>query len=252
MNIQNGSKRWIFFSVSAFVCFLLVSSPQMHAGDSAIGSVLESSKALVDILSVNATVVSGKPQGFIDKATGQIFITQKMRPVGYTRNGSGIIIDPRGIIVTNAHLVQGAGSLIVTLYDGARVPVKEAQIVADSDLAFLSIDPPLALTALRFADSDAVRPGVNVYTVGHSEWLKGTMLGGRIAGIQRNGASHVTALMINFDMNRGDSGCPVLDAKGELLGIVGAGLVGGGRATFAIPSNAIATAYRDYSEKSGK
>lgn len=235
-----------------FLAFMLVAGvpvPHLQAADSAVSSVLETSKALVDIQSVNATVLSGKPHGFIDKATGQILITRKVRPVEYTRNGSGVIIDPRGIIVTNAHTVRNAGGLIVTLYNGTHASVKEAYLVPGTDLAFLSIDPPLALAAIRLADPDVVLPGASIYTIGHSHWLKGTVLGGKIVGIQReqkDGISHATALRLNLDMEKGDSGCPVLDAKGELLGIVGASLIGRGDATLAIPSNTIAAAYKEY------
>lgn len=203
----------------------------------------------MDVQSVNAAVLGGKPQGFLDKLTGQILITRKVRPVGYTRNGSGVIIDPQGIIVTNAHTIRGAGGLAVTLFNGTHAPVKEAYLVPGNDIAFLSIDPPFALSSVSLADVDTASVGANVYSIGHSQWLKGTVLGGRLTGVRRkkiNGVSQVVALRLNFDMEKGDSGCPVLNAQGKLLGIVGAGTIGRGNVTLAIPSNVIAAAYRDY------
>lgn len=227
----------------------LVPVPCLLAADSAVSSVLETSKALVDIQSVNATVLGGKPQGFIDKATGQILVTRKVRPVSYTRSGSGVIIDSRGIIVTNAHIIRGAGGLAVTLFNGMRATVKEAHLVPGTDIAFLSIDPPFALSSVPLADPERVTKGMNIYTIGHSEWLKGTAMGGKVTGIRRekiDGVSRVVGLRLNFDMEKGDSGCPVLNARGELLGIVAAGTAGRGNITLAIPSNAIAAAYKDY------
>src|SRR3989338_7628055 len=122
----------------AVLLIVVTPVPHLHAGDSAVSSVRETSKALVDIRSVNAAVLAGKPRGFIDKATGRILVTRKVRPVGYTRGGSGIIIDPRGIVVTNAHVVRNAGGLAVTLFDGTRAPVKEVSLASGTDLAFLS------------------------------------------------------------------------------------------------------------------
>lgn len=245
--------RMFCFFVLIVSFFILVPVPHLQAEDSPISSVLETVKALVDIQSVNTAVLSGKPKGFIDKATGQILITRKVRPVGYTRSGSGVMIDPRGVIVTNAHTIRGAGGLAVTLFNGTRVPVKEAYLVPGTDLAFLSIDPQFVLFSVRFADSDAVPPGTRAYTVGHSQMLKGTVLGGKIMGVQRekkNGVSTVTALKLNFDMEKGDSGCPILNSRGELLGIVSASIIGRGNATLAIPSNAIASAYKEYLNRS--
>ena len=243
---RNGG---VLFSFLILFLLTVVFVPDLQAEDSPVSSVLETSKALVDIQSVNAAVLSGKPQGFIDKATGRILITKKIRSVGFTRSGSGVIIDPGGIIVTNAHTIRGAGGLAVTLFNGTRAPVKEAYLVPGTDLAFLSIDPPLALSWVPLADMATAVAGANVYSIGHSQWLKGTVLGGKLTAIRRktiDGVSQVIALRLNFDMEKGDSGCPVLNAHGELLGIIGAGTIGPGNVTLAIPSNAIASAYKDH------
>ena len=233
--------------------FTLVPVSCLQAEDSPVSTVLDTAQALVDIQSVNATVLSGKPQGFIDKATGQILITRKVRPVSYTRSGSGVIIDSRGIVVTNAHTIRGAGGLAVTLFNGTHASVKDVHLVPGTDIALLSIDPPFTLSSVPLADIDAVIVGTHVYSIGHSQLLKGTVLGGELTGVQREkiaGVSQVTALRLNFDMEKGDSGCPVLNAQGELLGIVGAGIIGAGNLTLAIPANAIAAAYKDYRGRS--
>ena len=122
-----------------------------------------------------------------------------------------------------------------------------------TDLAFLLIDPPYALAWVPLADADHAVVGASVYTIGHSEWLKNTVLGGRLTSVLReefSGENHVTALRLNFDMEKGDSGWPVLNSRGELLGIVEAGATGGqGDITIAIAANAIAIAYKAYLEK---
>lgn len=242
-------RQWFPVLAWGVVSMLSCSSPRLHAADSAILSVLDTSKALVDVQSVNATVVSSKPRGFLDKATGQILVTRRVRPIGYSRSGSGVILDSRGIIVTNAHTIRGAGGLAITLFDGTRATVKDVHLVTGTDLAFLRVDPPFPLVAIPLADPATLRSGTNVYTIGHSPGLKDTVLGGKFLGTQSGrilGSSRITALKLNFDMEKGDSGCPVLNARGELLGIVAASFVGRGKATLAIPSDLIGSAYRDY------
>jgi S1-C subfamily serine protease len=223
--------------------------PTLGAADSSVASVLKTTQALVDIQSVNATVVAGQPQGYVNGATGEVYISQRLMPVSYTRSGSGVIIDPAGIIVTNAHTVSGAGGLAVTLFNGQIAPVKEAHLVPGTDIAFLRIDPPFALASIPLGNSDEATTGMNVYTIGHSDFLKGTLIGGKIMGIQwenQAGVNHATAIQMNFDMAKGDSGCPILDGKGRLLGMVGASLTGSGGTTLAIPSYAIAVGYKDF------
>lgn len=238
-----------------FLFFLLLQAAKPGiAAESPLNAVLESSKSLVDVLSVNVSIVSDTPQGLVDPKTGQVFVATRMAPVSYTRNGSGIVIDPRGIIVTNAHIVQGAGALIVTFLDGRKASVKEICFVRDVDLAFLIFDPPSPLNFVRLANSDAAVAGMDVYTVGHSEWLNGTVMGGRILGTQiahDGGAARIVGLILNFDMAQGDSGCPVFNSRGELLGIIGASLSGRPNATLAIPSNGITIAYREYLKRLG-
>ena len=239
----------------AFLCFTTVCMATLHAEESPLSKVLDSSNALVDVLSVNVTMFADTPQGFIDKSTGQAVVTRRMAPATYTRNGSGVVIDPRGIIVTNAHTVRDAGAMIVTFLNGMRASVNEVCMVTGTDLALLIIDPPFALSAVRLGDADVLSAGNSVYTVGHSEWLNGSVIGGRILGVQREGNSKtgsVTAIMLNFDMAQGDSGCPILNARGELMGIVSAGKPGRNAVTIAIPSNGIATAYKEYLRRKEK
>jgi S1-C subfamily serine protease len=232
----------------AALVFLMAFILPLHAEDP-LSATLQSSKALVDIQSVNATVVTGQPQGLIDKTTGQFVILRHFMPITYARSGSGIIIDPRGIIVTNAHTIRDAGGLAVTLFNGTRVDVKEAHLVPGTDIAFLRIEPPIALSFIAFADSDRVKAGTSVFSIGHSQWLNGTVLGGKIVAVQQvehEGGTQATALELDFNMEEGDSGCPVLDSRGELLGMIGAKFSGISNAALAIPSNAIKLAYQEY------
>ncbi len=241
--------------VVALGCFLSVFMPSLKAAENAVAKALETTQALVDIQSVNATVVAGQPQGYVNSATGEVYVAQHLTPVSYTRSGSGVIIDPTGIIVTNAHTVSGAGGLAVTLFNGQTAQVKDAHLVAGTDIALLRIEPPFPLISIPLGNSDKMAPGMRVYSIGHSDFLKGTLIGGRILGIQweaQAGVNHATAIQMSFDMAKGDSGCPVLDGRGRLLGIVGASLGGSGGTTLAIPSYAISLGYEEFLKVLGK
>ncbi len=237
--------------VFAFAGILLAPAFPLRAEESLLQTVSEKSKAVVTLQSVNATVLAGKPQGIFDKATGRILIIKKVRPVGYARNGSGVIIDPKGIILANAHTVRGAGAISVTFFDGSKAPVKEIHIVPNSDLAFLLIQPPFALNFISPADSDAVSPGTEIFLLGHSQHLQETLIGGKIIGfvLEPGPRRHATHLQISPGVYTGDSGSPVLDRNGNLLGIISAGLPGRTNGTFAIASNEIAAAYQNYLKK---
>ncbi len=252
-----GHKGLKFWGVVALTVVFL--SGQGSAGEvfakDPVSAVQDTAKALVDVMSVNTTVVSGQPQGYFDRATGEVYISQRLIPLSYTRSGSGFIVDPSGIIVTNAHTVAGAGGLAVTLFNGQNAPVTEAHLVAGTDIAFLRFDPTFPLATIPIADSDKAVAGMSVYTIGHSDFLKGSVIGGRIMGVQwdtQGGVPHATAIQMSFDMAKGDSGCPVLDGKGRLLGMVAASLVGSGGTTIAIPSFSIKTALEEFRASSPK
>jgi len=121
--------------------------------------------------------------------------------------------------------------------------------VAGTAVPFLRFNPPFALVSIPIADSDKAVAGMSVYTIDHSDYLIGTLIGGRIMGVQwdaQAGAPHATAIQMSFDMAKGDSGSPVLDGKGRLLGMVAASLLGSGGTTIAIPSYAIKTALEEF------
>jgi S1-C subfamily serine protease len=238
----------LIFLISAFLAPGM-NFPSCLAEESAIQAVMENSKAIVSIQSLNATVLNEKPQAALDRATGQILVAKRVRPVGYARSGSGVIIDPQGIIVTNAHTVKDAGGISVTLFEGSKVHGNLIHILSDNDLAFLYIEPPFPLISVALANSDAVSANTDVYTIGHSQWLRGSLVGGKISGIgqdRSDGTAHAAVLRVSFGVYQGDSGSPIFDFKGNLLGIISAGQQGRNNGTFAIASNVIAAAYHGY------
>ncbi len=158
--------------------------------------------------------------------------------------GAGFIIDAEGTIVTNNHVVAGAGRIQVTLSDGCSF---EATLVGRdpaTDLAVIEIDSEAPLPFVAFGDSDAARVGDWVLTIGNPFGLENSVAMGIISARGRSiGAGRYDDfLQIDAPINRGNSGGPAFNTRGEVIGVNTAifspsgGSVGIG---FAIPSDMV-------------
>ena len=156
--------------------------------------------------------------------------------------GSGFIVDPDGWIVTNNHVVDSATKITITLNDGRTFPATVKGRDEKTDIAVLKIDAKTPLPALEFGDSDAVRVGDWVVAIGNPFGLGGTVTAGIASARSRdiNSGPFDDFLQIDAPINRGNSGGPLFDQSGRVIGINTAifspngGSVGIG---FAIPSN---------------
>ncbi len=156
--------------------------------------------------------------------------------------GSGFIIDPAGYVVTNHHVIDGADQVTVMLEDGERYDATLVGADAETDLALLKIDAGRSLPYVSLGDSDAARVGDWVIAVGDPFGLGGTVTAGIISARGRDLQSgpYDDFLQIDAPINRGNSGGPLFNDKGEVIGINSAiyspngGNIGIG---FAIPSN---------------
>ena len=161
-------------------------------------------------------------------------------------SGSGSIIDTKGHILTNHHVVANAQKLEVTLEDGSKWPAKLIGSDPDNDLAVIKIDPPKEkLKVISMGDSRNLRIGQKVLAIGNPFGLQRTLTTGIISSLGRTIRSEVGTLIedvIQTDaaINPGNSGGPLLNSDGEIIGINSAiisptgGSVGIG---FAIPVN---------------
>ena len=156
--------------------------------------------------------------------------------------GSGFIIDPAGHIVTSHHVVKGADAVTVTLQDGRGLEAEVVGVDPKTDLALLEVDAGEALPAVEFGDSDRTRIGDWVVAVGNPFGLGGTVTAGIVSGRGRNvGAGpYDDYLQVDAPINRGNSGGPLFDRSGRVIGVNTAifsptgGSVGIG---FAVPAN---------------
>jgi S1-C subfamily serine protease len=159
-------------------------------------------------------------------------------------SGSGFIIDAQGLIMTNSHVVFGAQTLSVTLDDGTILPAKLLGADPIFDLAILQIPEPEhgKLPVLTFADSDTIRPGDKVVVIGNPMGLEQTVTSGIVSAINRilpDRPRMLSRPMIQTDspINLGNSGGPMLDRCGEVIGIASEILGNAQNIGFAIPSN---------------
>ena len=140
--------------------------------------------------------------------------------------GSGVVIDRSGHILTNYHVVQGAVTLVVELPDGTTAAAELIGFDPGNDLAVIRADLPAAsLVPATFGDSDAVRVGEPVFAIGNPFELDFTVTSGIISGIDResqqrlNGRSIRGVLQTDAAVNPGNSGGPLFNAAGEVIGI---------------------------------
>ena len=141
-------------------------------------------------------------------------------------SGSGSIIDKRGYILTNVHVISGATKIYVSLFDGTQY---EATVVGedlDSDLAVIKFDPPAGVTlkTISFGDSTQLQVGQKVIAIGNPFGMERTMTTGIVSGLGRpiqNSNNRIIRNMIQTDaaINPGNSGGPLLDTTGKMVGI---------------------------------
>ena len=170
--------------------------------------------------------------------------------------GSGFIVDSAGFIVTNNHVIAEADEIKVTLHDNEQLTAKVVGRDTKTDLALLKVESPKPLPFVRLGDSDKARVGDWVITIGNPFGLGGTVTTGIISARQRdiNAGPYDDFIQTDASINRGNSGGPMFNLAGEVIGINTAiyspsgGSVGIG---FAIPT-ALAKPVLDQLRQFGK
>jgi serine protease Do len=161
--------------------------------------------------------------------------------------GSGFVIDPSGLIVTNRHLVESAIAITAVFQDGTRLAAALVGTGQRLDVALLRVAPTEKLTALHFGRSDKLRIGETVMAIGNPLGLGASVSAGIVSALNRDIGETIFDDFVQTDaaINHGCSGGPLLNASGEVVGINTAfdsatpsgGSIGIG---FALPSDAAA------------
>ena len=135
--------------------------------------------------------------------------------------GSGFIVDPEGLVVTNNHVVEGGDEIVVTLSDGTRHDAELVGTDQKTDLALLQVDADGTLPYVRFGDSDATRVGDWVIAIGNPFGLGNTATTGIVSARGRDIRSGPfdDFLQIDAPINQGNSGGPLFDMNGTVVGV---------------------------------
>ena len=158
--------------------------------------------------------------------------------------GSGFIIDPSGLVVTNNHVIADADEINVILNDGTKLPAELVGKDSKSDLALLRVHSDKPLKAVQFGNSDKLRLGEWVIAIGNPFSLGGTVTAGIVSARNRdiNSGPYDNYIQTDAAINRGNSGGPLFNLDGQVVGVNTAiispsgGSIGIG---FAVPSNTV-------------
>ncbi|MBI1831043.1 MAG: trypsin-like peptidase domain-containing protein, partial [Planctomycetes bacterium] len=165
------------------------------------------------------------PQFFDDPNIPEEFRRPPGKPADPNRLGfgSGFIVDPSGVVVTNFHVVEGAELAVVNLHDGRKVSSKNIRVDRRTDVAVILLDAKdVRYPSLDFGDSDAMEIGDRVLAVGAPFGLAGSVTHGIISAKGRNGLNmsmYEDFLQTDAAINPGNSGGPLVNLEGKVVGI---------------------------------
>lgn len=196
----------------------------------------------------NISVYKERSVGVVNITSTAIGYDYFYNPVPTSGTGSGIIIDKKGHIVTNNHVIRAAQRLEVTLSDGSKWLANLVGTDPKNDIAVISIEAPAEkLSPVPFGDSSSLEVGQKVLAIGNPFGLQGTLTTGIISSLARTlrteeGVTMENIIQTDAAINPGNSGGPLLNPTGELIGVNTAifspsgGNVGIG---FAVPVNVL-------------
>ena len=206
----------------------------------------EGNASLTDEESINVRVYRAASPAVANIITRAVEYDFFMDAVPVEGAGSGFVIDPEGYVLTNFHVVQGAQSIDVTLGDRSRYPAKYIGADQRNDVALIKIDPKgRKLTALPLGDSSALQVGQHVLAIGNPFGFQSTLTTGVVSALGRTVQTSQTtfideAIQTDAAINRGNSGGPLINSRGEVIGINSAIYTPSGTTAgigFAIPIN---------------
>lgn len=215
------------FVIKTFVIFFAVNVSHAKSAPDSFADLAE--KLSPSVVNISTTTViedkSRQMPSFPPGSPFEDFFKQFDNPGGKKRKaqslGSGFIIDKTGYIITNNHVIDNAEKIMVILYDDTSFEAKVVGKDPKTDVALLKIDPKkIKLKAVKFGNSNDLRVGDWVMAIGNPFGFGGTVTAGIVSARGRNlSGSYDDYIQTDASINRGNSGGPLFDMKGNVVGI---------------------------------
>ena len=189
---------------------------------------------------VKASVVNIHSERTVTAPSDDPFSRTPVRPQQVNGMGTGIVLDPRGFILTNFHVIDDVSALRVRLHDGSGYPARVVGTDKDADLALVKIDPARPLPVLPPGTSTDLMVGEPVIAIGNAFGYEHTVTQGRVSFKGRDvslnkDTGYKNLIQTSAPINPGNSGGPLLNVLGELVGVNVAIRAGAQNIGFALP-----------------
>jgi serine protease Do len=178
----------------------------------------------IDTLQTSSEITDSENDDKADRTPSNplydMFRRQPPRPMRGV--GSGFIIDPKGYILTNNHVIEGATRITIGLLSGERYRARVIGVDRETDLALLKIEADHTLPVMKFGDSNSVQVGDWVLAIGSPFGLEQTVTAGIISKKERDSQAFTSFqrfLQTDAAINRGNSGGPLVNMRGEMIGV---------------------------------
>ncbi len=232
LSIHKRSPRLIRF-IGMALALLATASPGL-AGSSRYSATVEA------VRKVQPSVVSISSEKKAASTSRWPFSQEEQQKPRVSGMGSGVILDPRGYILTNQHVVDKVQGILVRLHDGSVLNGRVLQQDENMDLALVKVDPAKPLTPVTLGTSADLMLGEDVITIGNAFGYENTVSRGIVSALNRNvtlSDEQVYRNLIQTDacINPGNSGGPMINIDGELIGINVAVRAGAQGIGFALP-----------------
>ena len=232
-NNQNFYRRVLWAACAGILVALspltAFAAPDSLRENAVVRAVRKASPAVVNISSAYETRARANPfSGFgnplFDEFFRDFFDPRFEQRQQQTSLGSGVIIDgDRGLILTNAHVIQRSGTITVALMDRREYKARIVGADPDSDLAVLKIDPKEKMPAIAMGESDDLMIGETVIAIGNPFGFSNTVTTGVVSALHRSIRAedrvYQDFIQIDASINPGNSGGPLLNINGELVGV---------------------------------
>jgi serine protease Do len=200
-------------------------SPLSRAPEALSASFVEIARsvepAVVNIDTMQTADLETDNEDRTDRPANPLDMFRRQQPRPTHGVGSGFIIDPKGFILTNNHVIEGATKITIGLLSGDRYRAKVIGIDRETDLAVLKIDADHELPVMKFGDSNAAEVGDWVLAIGSPFGLEQTVTAGIISKKDRDttNSSFQRFLQTDAAINRGNSGGPLVNMRAEAIGV---------------------------------